>query len=63
MKAILFILGCLIVMIMFLYGVDKEIARKAFLEECIKPIPTRVRGCMFQSNCRYYNDLLRGMTK
>ena len=63
MKVVLLLLTCLAIMIMFFYGIDKEIARKAFLEECMKPVPTMVRGCIFPSNCSYYNGLLRGMTK
>lgn len=58
MKAVLFILTCLAVLIAFMHGVDREIARQAYLKEARKPFPGKVVGCIFPANCVYYNKML-----
>lgn len=58
MKAVLFILTCLAVLIALMHGVDREIARHAYLVEVRKTFPSKVKGCIFPANCVYYNKML-----
>lgn len=36
---------------MFLFGIDREIARQDYLDGKL------VKGCLFEINCDYYNNL------
>lgn len=63
MKLVLTILLSVLLCLAFLYGVDKEIARHNFLEETKKPFPDKINGCIFYDNCRYYNNIIRGISR
>lgn len=53
------IIPCLVFIVAFTYGFDREEAREIYLEYVEnQDFEKTITGCKFQSNCDYYNNLL-----
>ena len=54
---LLYALGLMVFVAGFIYGFDREMARREY-EHYKSSQQEQIVGCIYKSNCKYYNDLL-----
>ena len=57
------LLACILIdgLVLFgaFYGIDREIARRDYVAKT--DLTSQINGCIFKSNCEYYNKLLKNL--
>lgn len=54
---LLYAVGLMVFVAGFVYGIDRDMARRDY-EHYNTSSQEVITGCIFESNCNYYNDLI-----